>query len=354
MATLIIGDIHGCYGELMDLIDAAEIGANDPVIAVGDLIDRGPEPAEVLEFFRSSPRARALMGNHERKNLRWSRGELTPNLSQRIFGRQLGDAAWREACEWFATLPHWIELDEALCVHAFWEPGKSVEAQDERVIVGTRSGQRRLEEQLMGVPWYTQYDGAKPLVVGHRRYHDAGEPLVIDGRVYAIDTGCCRGQKLTGLRLPDFQIVQVPARQHHYRAVKREYAFLRYLDTPIEKFDFEKARAVCRSLEQRGTPADFEALDYAGLVQLLEEGERALAVLEERLESAHQLAAAQVEQATVSGPTEEAAVYARAVATSPMKALLFRRRTATSSRAVLEDALKRPADAQKWIERVAP
>ena len=42
--TFIIGDIHGCYTELLDLLDKAGVGDDDLVVSVGDLVDRGPEP----------------------------------------------------------------------------------------------------------------------------------------------------------------------------------------------------------------------------------------------------------------------------------------------------------------------
>ena len=40
--TLVVGDIHGCYLELLDLLDRAGLGADGEVLAVGDILDRGP------------------------------------------------------------------------------------------------------------------------------------------------------------------------------------------------------------------------------------------------------------------------------------------------------------------------
>jgi serine/threonine protein phosphatase 1 len=48
--TLIIGDIHGCYNELQDLLDKSGIGDDEPIIALGDLFDRGPYPLQVFEL----------------------------------------------------------------------------------------------------------------------------------------------------------------------------------------------------------------------------------------------------------------------------------------------------------------
>ena len=51
--TLIIGDIHGCHDELMELFDRAALASEDRVVSVGDLVDRGPRPAEVVAWFRA-------------------------------------------------------------------------------------------------------------------------------------------------------------------------------------------------------------------------------------------------------------------------------------------------------------
>jgi predicted phosphodiesterase len=61
--TLIIGDIHGCYYELQTLLDKAGLGAGDAVIGIGDNVDRGPETPQVVDFFRTTPNAMAIMGN---------------------------------------------------------------------------------------------------------------------------------------------------------------------------------------------------------------------------------------------------------------------------------------------------
>ena len=65
MQTLVIGDIHGCYVELLALLEKAGLGDGDSIIAVGDIVDRGPETPQVLDFFQQMPNAYALMGNHD-------------------------------------------------------------------------------------------------------------------------------------------------------------------------------------------------------------------------------------------------------------------------------------------------
>ncbi len=69
----IVGDIHGCFDALRRLEDrvarhAARQGLEPHIVSVGDLVDRGPQSAEVVRHFRRGAAAgthTALMGNHE-------------------------------------------------------------------------------------------------------------------------------------------------------------------------------------------------------------------------------------------------------------------------------------------------
>jgi serine/threonine protein phosphatase 1 len=51
--TIVVGDIHGCYDELMALMEKVDLQDNDRVVSVGDLISKGPKSREVLELFIS-------------------------------------------------------------------------------------------------------------------------------------------------------------------------------------------------------------------------------------------------------------------------------------------------------------
>jgi serine/threonine protein phosphatase 1 len=219
---LIVGDIHGCHAELCDLADRAGLGAADPILAVGDLVDRGPDARAVFDFFRRRPGAGSILGNHERKHLRWSRGELEPALSQRIARVLLADE-YPAFLTYAGGLPLYRELPEALVVHGFWEPGVPLERQRATVLAGTLSGEQYLRDHYPE-PWYERYDGPRPLVVGHRDYRRDGQPLVWRDRVFGLDTGCVHGGRLTGLLLPDFRLVSVPARADHWQTVRARYA----------------------------------------------------------------------------------------------------------------------------------
>jgi hypothetical protein len=61
MKTLVIGDIHGCFAELQELLEAAGLLEGDAIIALGDIVDRGdivPEcdaPRRIPLPWRSAP-----------------------------------------------------------------------------------------------------------------------------------------------------------------------------------------------------------------------------------------------------------------------------------------------------------
>lgn len=65
--TIIIGDIHGCYTELLELLTKINFSPEDILISVGDIVDRGPDSEKVVDFFKSTPNAYVVFGNHERK-----------------------------------------------------------------------------------------------------------------------------------------------------------------------------------------------------------------------------------------------------------------------------------------------
>jgi serine/threonine protein phosphatase 1 len=72
--VIIIGDIHGCIRELDELLGLLKIVSSDSLYFIGDLIDRGPDPAAVVRRCRQIANECAtylILGNHEEKFLRW-------------------------------------------------------------------------------------------------------------------------------------------------------------------------------------------------------------------------------------------------------------------------------------------
>lgn len=104
----IIGDVHGCDDELAALLTTlgyASDGAHPDarkVVFLGDLVDRGPKVAEVLDRVMamvSAGHALCLPGNHEAKPLRKLAGrdvKLTHGLAETMDQFSRRPAAWIE------------------------------------------------------------------------------------------------------------------------------------------------------------------------------------------------------------------------------------------------------------------
>lgn len=254
--TLVIGDIHGCWAELQALFDKVGLNDGDRVVSVGDLVDRGPGSPEVVDWFRQRAGAVVVCGNHERKHVK-----STMSHSQDITRLQFGPGArYADAVAWMSTLPYWWEDDQVVVVHAAAIPGEHPSQSAEDELCGTTSGSERLDKRLGGRWWHELYDGAKPVVYGH---HVVGpEPLVrADGKTYGIDTGACHSMRLTGLLLPSFALVSVPAAADHWRQTRRDWQLAVLRQRPWGSMAFEQLERKARDLARGADPEAIAFLD---------------------------------------------------------------------------------------------
>lgn len=213
--TVVVGDIHGCFDELVELLDKVRLGPDDLLVSVGDVVDRGPAPGDVVDFFRGRPRSVVVMGNHERKHVR---GIFS--YAQEITRLQLGDR-YAEAVEWMRTLPYHFENEHVRVVHAAMLSGIPLADQKEEVLCGSTSGERELTALFPDGHWQDHYTDAKPVAFGH---HVVGrEPMIRDGRIFGLDTGACHGWNLTALCVPGFTVHAVEARADHWSIAKRRW-----------------------------------------------------------------------------------------------------------------------------------
>jgi bis(5'-nucleosyl)-tetraphosphatase (symmetrical) len=66
MATYAIGDVQGCYDELLALLQKIHYQADkDTLWFTGDLVNRGPKSLEALRFIKQLPRVKVVLGNHD-------------------------------------------------------------------------------------------------------------------------------------------------------------------------------------------------------------------------------------------------------------------------------------------------
>ena len=341
---LIIGDIHGCWDELQALLDKAGLGEEAEIIALGDIVDRGPSSDRVFEFFSTHPQARSLKGNHESKHLKASEGKTKPALSQLITRYQLGEECYPKALAYFATLPHYLELPEAILVHGMVEPGKPLEDQKPEILMGSLSGQRYMFTQYSR-PWYELYQGEKPLIVGHMDYSGKAQPFNWQDRVFGIDTDCCRGGALTGILLPEFRIISVPSRGDHWSYVARAHKDLISEACRIKELSWDRAKDL---LEQWTSSSSEEEVPHPLLDEvrdLVEQGEYMLQVLYRYLtatcDNIIQQLRAEADFDHLS-EREQGQLFAKRIGQTPLASLLHLARKGKLSRDVLRENFPRP------------
>ncbi len=134
---IFIGDVHGHYTGLMRLAEMVAPTASDVLHFVGDLIDRGPRSAQVVEFVRKHNYP-CVLGNHEHLLLNAFPDE-DPNLSafhswlysggQPTLTSYPSTEALLEHVDWLKTLPLYLDLGDIFLVHAGLNPKKPLAQQ---------------------------------------------------------------------------------------------------------------------------------------------------------------------------------------------------------------------------------
>jgi bis(5'-nucleosyl)-tetraphosphatase (symmetrical) len=128
MATYVIGDIQGCYDPLRRLLDSANFDPKyDRLVAVGDLVNRGPKSLEVVRYLRSLGGSfRSVLGNHDITLLAVALGTRKPRKKD-TFDEILAAPDAEEMVAWFRNLPMALCEQDVLVVHAGVPPDWTLE-----------------------------------------------------------------------------------------------------------------------------------------------------------------------------------------------------------------------------------
>jgi predicted phosphodiesterase len=206
--TIVVGDIHGCYDELVDLLEEVKFGDNDRLISVGDLITKGPKSREVLDRFMSEPNFLAVIGNHDLAlRRRWNGEKFKLKASQKPTHKELKKDK-EHYVAYLNSLPFSIDLGTHLVVHAGLRPGVALHSQTTEDMTELRSlGADR--ESRSGTPWYDNYDGEKIVLFGHWPSAETRRGK----KAIGLDTGCVYGHQLTAYIVETGELKSVAARR---------------------------------------------------------------------------------------------------------------------------------------------
>lgn len=211
---IVIGDVHGHYDTLMNLLDAIAPNSDDMVYFLGDLIDRGPQSAQVVDFVMKSSYP-CLLGNHEQMLLDiLGNGEIYgPALHAWLYSgghstvNSYGEnGVSQDHLDWMRTLPTYIDLGDVWLVHAGIHPRIPLHQQTSDQFCWVRE-----EFHSMPEPYFPD----KLIVTGHTITFTL--PGVLPGRIAQgrgwldIDTGAYHPKSgwMTALDITNALVYQV-------------------------------------------------------------------------------------------------------------------------------------------------
>ncbi|KAL7428174.1 hypothetical protein ACHAXM_001312 [Skeletonema potamos] len=243
---LIIGDVHGCLTELKLLIQKATTQQHQKkyqsrpnfraIILVGDLVNKGPYSAEVIKFVRRQQEKHhnmfAIRGNHDDRALAAALGdEDCARKSQYDWVTTKRGLLSDEDVEWLAELPYTITIpsrllqqepqdgddaddepkQDVIVVHAGLIPNVTLDDQPTTAMTTIRDFITIPPDALDGEQTREHiakaWKGPELIIFGH----DAKRGLQQEEYAIGLDTGCVYGKQLTGIILPEREVVSVDA-----------------------------------------------------------------------------------------------------------------------------------------------
>ncbi|KAJ5709134.1 Molybdenum cofactor biosynthesis MoeB [Penicillium malachiteum] len=236
---IIVGDVHGCKEELVELLDKVSFSpANgDHLIFTGDLINKGPDSAGVVDLAREHS-ASCVRGNHEDRVLLLRHDIVASNtmagpaegdveiysereMNERALARSLNDeqASWLDLCPVILDLGLISGMGQTVVVHGGLVPGVELERQDPLSVMTMRTidlDTHVPSSSSEGFNWAKMFDKHQSILHTSLKAsrvdpdsqtttviygHDAKTSLNIRTYTKGLDTGCVKGGKLTAMTI---------------------------------------------------------------------------------------------------------------------------------------------------------
>ncbi len=233
----LIGDVHGCFDELVFLLERLGYGIEGDetagfavtapkgrrVIFLGDLVDRGPGVVGTLRLaldMFDAGSALILPGNHEEKLVRALRGagvRIAHGLGRSLEQLEGDPQVAARLVELHPKLADHLLLDGGQLVAAHAGLEESLHGRESRrvrglALFGPTTGETDDAGHPIRLDWGRSYRGAAHVVYGHTPVKEARWV----NRTINVDTGCVFGGSLTALRWPEKELVAVPARRAYW------------------------------------------------------------------------------------------------------------------------------------------
>lgn len=222
----IIGDIHGCFKELDELI--TKLPSSCSIISVGDIVNKGPNSVECLKLLEKHY---AVRGNHESNillehlNIKKSKDNDKKLLNLLKEDNQL--------LQYLKELPYVIHIPHLALsiIHGGLMPNHSelsnINTNEELNNILRLRHVHKEADQWIGsskiakttskaTQWWNTYKGPNTLITGHF----ASSKIIELPFIKMIDSGCVYGYKLTAIlfsknNLNNYKIIEVPCQTSH-------------------------------------------------------------------------------------------------------------------------------------------
>ncbi len=192
--TIFIGDVHGCFDELSELLGKLNVSPSDQVYFVGDLINKGPESLKVISLVSEQKNFTSIMGNHEY--------EFLQNIAAKevkIFQKKIA----KKHLDWLRGLENYFVHEKFIMVHAGFDPRIPFKENSQATFLNIR--------KINQNPWHDYYFGDKLIIYGHW----AKQGLMVKKNTIGLDSGCVYGNFLSSYILEEDKIIQVKAKRSY-------------------------------------------------------------------------------------------------------------------------------------------
>ena len=215
MRRLVIGDIHGGYRALVQVLERAKFNKDeDLLIAVGDYNDGWPDTVQVVDYLSSLPNFKGVLGNHDEWLLDYlTEGGVAFNWLRNGGGTTLkaydsnSDQNKRDAhAKFLRSLPYYQIIDDKLFVHGGVPLGSDQPIDVSKVDSHTLTWDRDIVYDIAAALQYTRdpefnLTPFKELYLGHTTTQLFSQELlpVCFQNVWLLDQGAGWNGKLTVL-----------------------------------------------------------------------------------------------------------------------------------------------------------
>lgn len=217
MRRLVIGDIHGGYRSMIQVLERADFNPEkDMLIGLGDYVDGWPDVYEVVDYLMKLPNFKGVLGNHCAWVLDYLSHGATPHIwlsqggeaSLNSYKGFVGEANVEKHRKFLSSLPYRLEIDDKLFVHGgVYVANNGVELDmftNEQVMWDRTLFSNIVHTIVHGFGFWIDFDGDniepyKEIYIGHTTTQMADstfKPMSYGG-VYLLDQGGGWNGKLT-------------------------------------------------------------------------------------------------------------------------------------------------------------